>query len=106
MALLASCDLFLGNNSGPLHVAAALGVPTVSVMGPSDPLRFAPRGPADRVVRRELPCHPCQRARCWHHTSLPALDPEEVSRQAEAPLRPPLLRTEVRATPLLPEASP
>jgi len=87
MGYLAVCDLFVGNNSGPLHVAAALGVPTVSVMGPTDPLRFAPRGPADRVVRRELPCSPCQRARCWHHTCLRAIEPEEVAEQAEAALR-------------------
>ena len=87
MALFASCDLFVGNNSGPLHVAAALGVPTVSVMGPGDPLRFAPRGPADRVVRRDLPCSPCQRARCWHHTCLRSIETDEVRHQAEAALQ-------------------
>ncbi len=96
MALISACDLFVGNNSGPLHVAAALGVPTVSVMGPTDPLRFAPRGPADRVVRKELPCSPCQRARCWHHTCLRAIEPEEVCRQAEAALRLRLPRQEAR----------
>jgi lipopolysaccharide heptosyltransferase II len=94
MALISTCDLFVGNNSGPLHVAAALGVPTVSIMGPSDPLRFAPRGPADRVVRKDLPCSPCQRARCWHHTCLRAIEPEEVCRQAEAALQARLPREE------------
>jgi len=94
MGLLSVCDLFVGNNSGPLHVAAALGVPTVSVMGPSDPLRFSPRGPADRVVRRDLPCSPCQRARCWHHTCLRAIEPEEVAAQAEASLQGRLQREE------------
>ncbi len=96
MALIGSCDLFVGNNSGPLHVASALGVPTVSVMGPSDPLRFAPRGAADRVVRLELPCSPCQRARCWHHTCLRAIEPEEVRVQAEAALLLRLAREEAR----------
>ncbi len=86
MAVIASCDLFIGNNSGPLHLACALGLPTVSVMGPTDPLRFAPRGPADRVVRRDLPCSPCQRARCWHHTCLRSVEPEEILAQAEAAL--------------------
>jgi heptosyltransferase-2/heptosyltransferase-3 len=87
MALIAACDLFIGGNSGPLHVAGALGVPTISVMGPTDPARFAPRGPADRVVRRKLPCSPCGRGRCWHHTCLRAIDPEEVLAEAEAALR-------------------
>ena len=96
MALVASCDLFIGNNSGPLHVASALGLPTVSVMGPTDPLRFAPRGPADRVVRRDLPCSPCQRARCWHHTCLRSIEPEEVLAQAEAALDRLLPREEAR----------
>jgi ADP-heptose:LPS heptosyltransferase len=84
MAVFSACDLFVGNNSGPLHVASALGLPTVSVMGPTDPLRFAPRGPADRVVRRDLPCSPCQRGRCWHHTCLRSIEPGEIVAQAEA----------------------
>ncbi|HYS77624.1 MAG TPA: glycosyltransferase family 9 protein [Candidatus Dormibacteraeota bacterium] len=96
MALVASCDLFIGNNSGPLHVASALGLPTVSVMGPTDPLRFAPRGAADRVVRRDLPCSPCRRARCWHHTCLRSISPEEVLAQAEAALERLLPREEAR----------
>ncbi len=96
MALIAASDLFIGNNSGPLHVAAALGVPTLSVMGPSDPLRFAPRGPADRVLRKDLPCSPCQRARCWHHTCLRTIEPEEVHREAEAALRVRLPQEEAR----------
>ncbi len=96
MALVASCDLFIGNNSGPLHVASALGLPTVSVMGPTDPRRFAPRGAADRVVRRDLPCSPCQRARCWHHTCLRSIEPEEVLAQAEAALERLLPREEAR----------
>lgn len=87
MSLIAACDLFIGGNSGPLHVAGALGVPTISVMGPSDPARFAPRGPADRVVRLGLPCSPCGRGRCWHHTCLRAIDPEEVLAAAETALR-------------------
>ncbi len=95
MALIASCELFVGNNSGPLHVAGALGVPTVSVMGPTDPARFAPRGPADRVLRRDLPCSPCGRGRCWHHTCLRSIEPDEVLTDAEAALR--ALRTREEA---------
>jgi len=84
MALLSIADLFIGNNSGPLHVAAALGVPTLSVMGPTDPLRFMPCGPADYVVRRPIACAPCHRGRCWHHTCLVSIEPEEVARAAQA----------------------
>ena len=96
MAVLSACDLFVGNNSGPLHIASALGLPTVSVMGPTDPLRFAPRGPADRVVRRDLPCSPCHRGRCWHHTCLRSIEPADVLAQAEAVVAALLPRQEAR----------
>src|SRR5439155_15508900 len=87
MAILAASDLFIGNNSGPLHVAGALGVPTVSLIGPTDPARFAPRGPADQVARHALSCSPCRRGRCWHHTCLRSIETEEVLALAEAALQ-------------------
>ncbi len=49
-ALLAECRWFLGNDSGPSHLAAGLGVPTVAVFGPTDPAVWSPRGGAVRVV--------------------------------------------------------
>lgn len=87
MGILALADLFVGNNSGPLHMAAALGVPTLSVMGPSDPRRFAPRGVSDSVLRLALACSPCQRGRCWHHTCLSGITPSQVASRAIALLR-------------------
>jgi len=92
MAVMAVCDLFVGNNSGPLHVAAALGVPTVSVMGPTDPRRFAPRGGANSVLRLDLACSPCQRGRCWHHTCLRGIDADPVIAAAVAILEGSLAR--------------
>jgi ADP-heptose:LPS heptosyltransferase len=87
MGILALADLFVGNNSGPLHMAAALGVPTLSVMGPSDPRRFAPRGVSDSVLRLGLACSPCQRGRCWHQTCLAGITPSQVASRASALLR-------------------
>ncbi len=92
MATLSLCDLFVGNNSGPLHIAGAMGVPTVSVSGPTHPGRFGPRGVADSVVRLDLPCSPCDRGRCWHHTCLRAIEPMEVYRLASESLRAPEAR--------------
>jgi heptosyltransferase-2/heptosyltransferase-3 len=59
--LLARCALVLGVDSGPLHLAAALGVPTTHVFGPTDPRRFGPWGaaPLHRVIRVPLACSPC-----------------------------------------------
>ncbi|MBX6723586.1 MAG: glycosyltransferase family 9 protein, partial [Dactylosporangium sp.] len=59
--LFARCQLVLGVDSGPLHLAVALGVPTVHVFGPTAPARFGPWGADGRhqVVRVGLPCSPC-----------------------------------------------
>jgi heptosyltransferase-1 len=62
-ALVARCDLMITGDTGPMHIAHAVGTPIVAVFGPSDPRRYAPRGPLDRVVRVDLPCAPCNRIR-------------------------------------------
>lgn len=62
-ALLARASLVVGVDSGPLHLAAAAGVPSVALFGPADPALFGPWGsPArHRVVTADLPCRPCRR---------------------------------------------
>ncbi len=59
VALLARCRLFLGCDSGPLHLASALGVPSVSLYGPTDPAINGPLGPRARVLRSRADCSPC-----------------------------------------------
>jgi len=60
-ALLRGCRLFITNDSGPLHLAAAVGAPTVAVLGPTDPAVFGPRNTPHAIVRAALPCSPCIR---------------------------------------------
>jgi ADP-heptose:LPS heptosyltransferase len=72
-AVLERLDLLLTGDTGPMHLAHAVGTPTVAVFGPSDPARYGPRGVRDRIVRVDLPCSPCNRirvppARCTGHT--------------------------------------
>jgi lipopolysaccharide heptosyltransferase II len=62
-ALLSRCDLMITGDTGPMHIAHAVGTPIVAVFGPSDPNRYGPRGARDRVVRVDLPCAPCNRIR-------------------------------------------
>lgn len=62
-AVLQRCELMITGDTGPMHLAAAVGTPIVAVFGPSDPRRYAPRGARDRVVRVDLPCAPCNRIR-------------------------------------------
>ncbi len=63
-ALLSRCRLFIGVDSAGLHIAAAVGTPTVSLFGPSSPVSWAPQGQGHMVVRKEFPCVPCRQKGC------------------------------------------
>jgi len=72
-AVLERLDLLITGDTGPMHLAVGVNTPVVAVFGPSAPVRYAPRGPSDRIVRVDLPCSPCNRirlppARCVGHT--------------------------------------
>ena len=60
-AIMKACDLFISNDSGPMHIAAAVRTPTIGIFGPTNPVKNSPWGdPAKmKVVREELPCSPC-----------------------------------------------
>lgn len=60
-ACLAKCQVMVANDSGPLHIAAAAGVPTVALFGPTDPRLVAPRGKLHRYLWRPPECGPCYR---------------------------------------------
>jgi heptosyltransferase-2 len=58
-ALLSQCHLFIGNDSGAMHVAAAVGLPIVAVFGPTDPPGTAPVTPHCSIVQQKPYCSPC-----------------------------------------------
>lgn len=62
--LAAACRVFLTNDSGAMHVASALGVPTVAIFGPTDHIATGPHGPLARVVREPVECSPCLLREC------------------------------------------
>ena len=62
--MTAACRLFLTNDSGAMHIASALGVPTVTVFGPTDETATGPLGPAARLVREPVDCAPCLLREC------------------------------------------
>ena len=64
-AILSCCNLLICNNSGPLHMAVALGVPTISFMGPTIKERWMPQGSIHAVLRiHDLPCIGCNAGHC------------------------------------------
>ena len=62
-AVLRSADLMITVDSGPMHIAAAVGTPVLALFGATDPARTGPVGPG-RVLRHALPCSPCLQRRC------------------------------------------
>jgi heptosyltransferase-2 len=60
MALLKRCKLFVGNDSGIMHLAAAAGIPLVAIFGPQSPLKFGPWSNRATVMYRHLKCSPCR----------------------------------------------
>jgi len=82
--LLEQMDLVIANDSGPAHMAAAAGTPTLAVFGSTDPVRNGPYGPRNRVVTAGLECQPCW-SRVCDREGVPCLEkvtPEHVTEAA------------------------
>jgi heptosyltransferase II len=78
-ALIAELDAFVGADSGPAHVAAAVGVPAVTLFGPTDPRLTAPLGPGQQALWHRPPCGPCFLRECpIDHRCLRAIGVTEV----------------------------
>ncbi len=81
IALIRQAELFVGGDTGPLHLAAAAGTPIVGIYGPTMPERNGPFNPADVTVGRDIPCRVnCHRRTCDHHICMDI----PVERVAEA----------------------
>ena len=86
VALLRRADLVIANDSGPMHIAAALGRPLVAVFGPTSPQRSSPYRRDASVVRLDMPCSPCFSRRCSHRSCLRWLEAQAVLAVAEEQL--------------------
>ena len=80
IAMLSLCDGFVGNDSGPMHLAGALGVLTVALFGSTNPRRTGPLGPRVNVIWRPPACAPCLARTCrfGHYECLTRIAPREV----------------------------
>lgn len=91
-ALLSKASLLITNDSGPMHVAAAVGTPVVALFGPTSAVRTGPYGVGHQVLTGQVPCRPCFSRTC--HNTLPleclrTVSPEQVlvAARAQRPLR-------------------
>ena len=87
-ALLERVDLLVTNDSGPMHIAAALKTPVVALFGPTNPGLTGPYGDGHIVIRKEIECSPCLRRPCIHGRPLcmEAITIEEVMETVKAKL--------------------
>jgi heptosyltransferase II len=80
-ALIDRCDLFLTNDSGLMHVAAAVNTPLVAVFGSTNPQTTSPRSEWNRIIRRPVECAPCMKPKCTQavHRCMELIVPEDVA---------------------------
>ena len=82
------CDLFIGNDSAPHHIAASMGIPCIGIFGPTDPHQWAPLDKNSSVIINPVECHPClideTFPRCSHIRCLTSINVGDVWRQLES----------------------
>ncbi len=84
LGLISQAALFISNDSGPMHLANALGVPVVGIFGPTDPEVTGPFEQPSRFVKKEVPCWPCAYRKCpYDHRCMMTISAEDVFRAAE-----------------------
>jgi hypothetical protein len=76
--LLNRADLFVGSDTGPMHIASALGVPVVALFGPKDPVQTGPYCSRSIVVTGSAACRPCSRRRCSHVRCMTSITVRQV----------------------------
>jgi heptosyltransferase-2 len=88
IGMTAACRIFLSNDSGAMHLAAALGVPSVTVFGPTDEMATGPLGPTALLVREPVDCAPCLRRECpIDHRCMTRVTADRVVGAAESLLK-------------------
>ena len=87
-ALLRRFSVLLTGDTGPMHIAAAVGTPVVALFGPTDPGRTGPLGDRHTVLRRDLSCSPCFLKQCpYGHECMEETAVDEVCRAVRDTLR-------------------
>jgi lipopolysaccharide heptosyltransferase II len=101
VALLERAAVVVANDSGPMHIASALGRPLVTPYGPTSAVRTGPYRRMDTVIRLDIPCSPCFSRTCSHQSCLKWLGPEPVLREVERQLGVPTTLTSTVSPPAI-----
>ncbi|MCZ6753619.1 MAG: glycosyltransferase family 9 protein, partial [Acidobacteria bacterium] len=83
--LVQGCDLYVTNDTGTMHVVAALGVPTLAIFGPTDEQGTRPLGPRVELLVGTAECHPCKLRHCpIDHRCMTSISVEDVLHAAQS----------------------
>lgn len=80
LALLRRVDMYIGGDTGMMHLAVLANAPVVAIFGPTDHKINGPYGPIHRIIRKDLPCSPCKNKRCLERKCLREITVDEVFR--------------------------
>ncbi len=76
--LLRRASLFIGGDTGPLHIASILDIPVVGIYGPKDPEIYGPFNDRSIVIKKDIPCSPCRKRTCGDPVCMASILPEDV----------------------------
>ncbi len=77
-ALMKRATLFIGGDTGPLHIASIMGIPVVGIYGPKDPAIYGPYDGMAVVIKKDVPCSPCKKRTCGDPICMSSILPEDV----------------------------
>ncbi|NWF52023.1 MAG: lipopolysaccharide heptosyltransferase II [Nitrospirae bacterium] len=76
--IIKGARFMISNDSGPMHIAAALGIPVFAIFGPTDPARTGPYGEGHTIIRKDIPCSPCFKKKCNEMKCMKDISVEKV----------------------------
>ncbi len=79
IGIIRTARFVLSNDSGPMHIAAALGVPVYAIFGPTNPLRTGPYGKSHVIFRKGLGCSPCYKKQCKNIRCMELISVKEIA---------------------------
>ncbi len=87
LSVYRASNLFFGVDSGPMHMAAAVGVPVVALFGPTDERKWGPWGEGHTAITKRLSCYPCKPHKCHDHECMKRISVEEALEAVEEKLK-------------------
>ncbi|MEW6409919.1 MAG: lipopolysaccharide heptosyltransferase II [Nitrospirota bacterium] len=87
IALISESSFIIANDTGPMHIASALGIPVIVIFGPTNPLKTGPYGDKHTVIKADVECAPCFKKHCEDMRCMKYIASEEVIRKIDTQIQ-------------------